>query len=155
MKSWLSPVPLLLLVATIVAQDVAVAAAAPKRAAEAATKKDEPPAKIEGMEIARGDAGFMGLQIVDGNFKLSFYDMKKKPLLPDITRAVLRWQPTYQKAEERVVLERSSDGKYLTSPRIIRPPHAFKLYMTLFKEPAPGTEAVAAENYVIDFAQSE
>ena len=124
-----------------------------KPGAGKSAKKEEPPAKIEGMEIARGDAGFMGLQIVDANFRLTFYDLKKKPIVADVTRAVLRWQPNYQRNEERVVLERSGDGKFLTSPRVIRPPHHFKLYMTLFKEPAPGTEAVAAENYVVDFAQ--
>jgi hypothetical protein len=142
-----------LMATTIVAQTpAATSSTAQKPGADKSGKKEEPPAKIEGMEIPRSD-GFMGLQIADSNFKLTFYDAKKKPIPADVSQAVLRWNPKYQKNEERVVLERSGDGKSLTSPRVIRPPHTFKLYMTLFKEPSPGTEAVAAENYVIDFAQ--
>jgi hypothetical protein len=140
---------------TSIALAAAVVAQSPTKKADAgkSAKKEEAPAKIEGMEIARGDAGFMGLKIVDGTFKLTFYDKAKKPIAADVSQAVMRWNPVYQRNEERVVLERSGDGKYLTSPRVIRPPHSFKLYMTLFKEPSPGTEAVAAENYVVDFAQ--
>lgn len=95
----------------------------------------------------------MGLQIVNANFRLTFYDAKKKPLPADVSQAVLRWQPTYQRNEERVLLERAADGKALTSPRTVRPPYNFKLYMTLFKEPVTGAEAVAAENFVVDFSQ--
>jgi hypothetical protein len=150
MKLWSSLFTAIVLAATIVAQ---ASVAAQKTGADKSGKKEEAPPKIEGVEIARGEAGFMGLQIVDSNFKLSFYDTKKKPIAADVSQAVLRWNPKYQKNEERVLLERSADGKYLTSPRVIRPPHTFKLYLTLFKEPSTGTEAVAAENYVIDFAQ--
>src|SRR4051812_5320057 len=58
---------------------------AKKKADDAKKKKDEGMGKIEGIEIAHGK-GFMGLQIVGGTFKLSFYDEKKKPTLPDVTR---------------------------------------------------------------------
>lgn len=156
MTSLLRLLASLALATTIVAQTPAPKTPAPKTGKagkEKAAKKEEPPEKIEGMEIPRGANGFMGLQIVDSTFKLAFYDAKKKAVAPDVSQAVLRWSPKYQRNDERVVLERSADGKSLASPRIIRPPHAFKLYMTLFKEPSPGTEAVAAENYVIDFAQ--
>ena len=63
-----------------------------------------PPAKIPGMEISRGAKGFMGLELVNGNFKLSFYDEKKKPIAPDVTRAALRWDVKYQPTPERTVL---------------------------------------------------
>jgi hypothetical protein len=155
MKIFLSVLCSLTLAALLSAQTPAAKMPATPKGADKSGKKEEPPAKIEGMEIARGEAGFLGLQIADTTFKLSFYDAKKKPIAADVTRAVLRWNPKYQKNDERVVLERSDDGKSLTSPRTIRPPHNFKLYITLFKEPAPGTEAVAAENYVVDFAQVE
>src|SRR5258708_4495493 len=66
-------------------------------------KKDEAPmAKIEGMEIARG-TGFMGLQLVNGTFRLSFYDAKKKAVAPDVTRANLHWKVHYQSLPERAV----------------------------------------------------
>src|SRR6185369_3034615 len=52
-------------------------------------KKDDEIGKIEGIEIPHGK-GFMGIQLVNGTFKLSFYDAKKKPTAPDVTRAALR-----------------------------------------------------------------
>jgi len=148
MKRFLAALCALALAFTMSAQAPAKKAPAEDKSA----KKEEPPPKIEGFEISRGEAGYMGLEVVDGNFKLSFYDAKKKPVKTDMVRAALRWNPKYQKNDERVILERSGDGKSLTSPRAIRPPHAFKLYITLFKEPAPGAEPEAAENYVVDFA---
>src|SRR3954466_1035902 len=126
MKIWSAILCSTVLAAVSVAQTPAAKTPAAKSGAEKSGKKEEPPAKIEGMEIARSEGGgFMGLQIVDTNFRLAFYDAKKKPVAADVTRAVLRWNPNYQKSEERVVLERSGDGKYLTSPRTIRPPHNF------------------------------
>ena len=111
----------------------------------------EEPAKIEGMEIPRG-TGFLGLQIVDSTFKLSFYDAEKKPVPPDVDRAALRWDPKYKVGEERVVLNLSADGKSLSSPKNIRPPYLFKVYMTLVREAAPGTPPVN-ETMVVDFRQ--
>jgi hypothetical protein len=149
MKRFLAVLCSLALTLTLVGQAPAKKSSADDKSA----KSEEPPPKIEGFEISRGAAGFMGLQVVDGNFKLSFYDAKKKPAQTDMVRAALRWNPKYQKQDERVILERSGDGKSLTSPRAIRPPHAFKLFITLFKEPAAGADPEAAENYVVDFEQ--
>lgn len=131
-------------------------AAAPKTGATKAAdkskkEKDEPPPKIEGIEISRGEKGFLGVQIVNATFKINFYDAKKKPMVPDVARAALRWDPKYKVGEERVVLNPAE--KSLASPRNIRPPYNFKLFITLFKEPAEGADAVASENYVIDFRQ--
>ena len=126
------------------------AAGAAKKADDKA-KKEEPPAKIDGIEISRGAKGYMGIQIVNSTFKLSFYDTKKKPITPDVARAALRWDPKYKVGEERVILNPAD--KALTSPKNIRPPYHFKLFITLFKEPAEGADPVAAENYTIDFRQ--
>lgn len=120
----------------------------PKAAAAKGAKKDEPPPKIEGMEIARGAKGFLGLQVVDGSFKLSFYDAKKKPLAPDVSRAVLRWTPTYQKAPEIFILG-PGDGKALTVAKTVRPPYNFKLFMSLFVEGVDDP----TESFVVDFRQ--
>ncbi len=111
----------------------------------------EEPAKIEGVEIPRGD-GFLGIQIVNSTFKLSFYDAEKKPVVPDVERAALRWDPKYKVGEERVVLNVSADGKSLSSPQNIRPPYLFKLYMTLVRDAAPGTPPIN-ETMVVDFRQ--
>ncbi len=115
-------------------------------------KDDDKPGKIEGMEIKRGD-GYLGLRIVNGTFRLSFYDAKKKPVPPDVTRAALRWNVNYQKQPERAILQ--SDGKALASEKIIKPPYRFKLFMTLFKEAGDSYESsdAGAENITVDFAQ--
>jgi hypothetical protein len=118
-----------------------------KGAADKSAKKDEPPPKIEGMEIPRGAKGFLGLQIVDGNFKLSFFDPKKKAIAPDVVRAVLRWTPNYKPGTEIYVLAPS--GKALTAAKTVRPPYAFKLFMSLFVD---GNDE-PVESYVLDFKQ--
>lgn len=119
-----------------------------KGAADKAGKKEEPPAKIEGMEIARGTKGFLGLHIVDGNFKLSFFDPKKKAVAPDVVRAVLRWTPNYKPGSEIYVLGPGS-GKFLTVAKTVRPPYSFKLFMSLFVD---GNDE-PVESYVLDFKQ--
>lgn len=126
----------------------AAAKAGAKGAADKSAKKDEPPPKIEGMEIPRGAKGFLGLQIVDGNFKLSFFDPKKKAIAPDVVRAVLRWTPNYKPGTEIYVLGPGS-GKALTAAKTVRPPYAFKLFMSLFVD---GNDE-PVESYVLDFKQ--
>jgi len=125
----------------------AKATAAKKAAADKAAKKEEPP-KIEVMEIGRGAKGFLGLQVVGGNFKLSFYDAKKKPVAPDVVRAVLRWTPNYKPGTEIYVLG-AGDGKSLSAPKTVRAPYSFKLFMSLFVE----GEENPVESYVVDFRQ--
>ncbi len=127
----------------------AQASATPTAGRKAAAKEDEPPARIAGMEIARGDKGFLGLQVSGGTFQLGFYDAKKKPAKADVVRAVLRWTPNYKPGTEIYVLEPSADGQMLTSPRIVRPPYHFKLFVSLF---AAGVEQ-PTESFVLDFRQ--
>ena len=121
-----------------------------KKADAKAKKKEEPPARIAGMEIARGAKGFLGLELVEGTFKLSFYDAKKKPMAPDVARAALRWDVKYKVGQERSVLNPSGDGKSLSSPKTVRPPYAFKLFITLLKEAVEGEDA-AGESFTVDF----
>ena len=128
------------------------AAKSPATAAKSVEKKDEPPAKIEGVEIPRGEKGYLGIQVVGGNFKLSFYDAKKKPLAPDFTRAVLRWDPNYKVGKERAILAPGGGTNSLTSEKAIRPPYHFKLFITLTKDTTDG-EPAAGESYVVDFRQ--
>lgn len=136
----------LVLAGAAAAQD-APAKAAPNKGEPA---KAEPAPVIEGIVVPRGALGFMGVQIVNNTFKISFYDAKKKPAKADVTRALLRWDPKYKKGSERVVLNVSEDGKSLSSPRDIRPPYLFKLFITLLKDAAEGEDA-PGETHVIDF----
>jgi hypothetical protein len=124
---------------------------APKEAAKPAPKKEEPMGKIAGTEIKRG-AGYMGLELVGGTFKITFYDAKRKPMAvpPEITRAALRWAVSYRQGlDERAVLNPSEDGKSLTSLKVVKPPHNFRLYITLLA--AATAEDGAGETYSIDF----
>ncbi|MEY4940571.1 MAG: hypothetical protein RIQ93_2306 [Verrucomicrobiota bacterium] len=121
-----------------------------KGAAEKEIKKEEP-ATIEGQSIPRGDR-FLGLQIKDGNFKLTFYDAGKKPIPPDVARAALRWDTKTKFGPDRVLLTPGGDAHSLTSERVIRPPYFFKLTLVLLGDNAAADE-VGGEVHVIDFRQ--
>ncbi len=124
--------------------------AGPGATKKADTAKAEAPPQIEGIVVPRGALGYMGVQIVNNTFKISFYDAKKKPTKADVTRALLRWDPKYKVGSERVLLNVSEDGKSLASPRNIRPPYLFKLFITLMKDGTEGEDG-AGETHVIDF----
>lgn len=108
-------------------------------------KKADEMGKIPGVEIPRG-AGFLGIELVGGTFKLSFYDAKKNPVAPDATRANLRWNPKTQSLPERTVL--NVDGNALTSAKVIKPPFSFSLSIALIK--GDGDDA-PTESFTVDF----
>lgn len=111
---------------------------------------DQPAAAISGLTIARDNGTFLGLQIDENNnFKLSFYDAKKKPMAPDVASATLHWTPPGKRGIEFVSLTPDSDGKSLTSPRFIPKPWSFHLFIALFAEGSNDP----VENYVKDFNQ--
>ncbi len=126
------------------------AAPGAKPAPKSAAKKDEPPPKIEGMEISRGERGYVGLSLQNNTFRMTFYGPDKKPVAPDVSSVALRWPVNYQKSDERTTLLPSSDGKALVSEKIVRPPFSFKLFITMLKDSATGAE-VLPETYVVDF----
>lgn len=113
-------------------------------------KKPSMAPAIEGIEIQRGDRGYLGLTIEKGGFKMTFYDREKMPVTPDVALVALRWPVNYQKSDERTTLLPSPDGKAMVSEKIVRPPFSFKVYMTLLKDNTPGADP-GAESYVIDF----
>ncbi|HKB57192.1 MAG TPA: hypothetical protein VKC51_06350 [Lacunisphaera sp.] len=111
--------------------------------------KEEPPPKIPGVEIARPNGTFLGLEVAGGNFKLTFYDKKKKPMAVDVTRGMARW-PNKKSAttgDNRTVLNGS--GTFLVGAKPVVPPFAFNVYLTLLQ--GEGDEAKAVENYVVPF----
>lgn len=125
-----------LILAAMMAGEVLRAAPAtlPVAAGKAAPKVEEPPPAIEGVEIARPNGAFLGLRIVSGNFVLTFYTAEKEKKAPDVARAALRWPVRYQPSDERVVLNPGGDGTSLTSAKVIRPPHSFRVFISLFVE---------------------
>jgi hypothetical protein len=121
-------------------------AADAKKAPAPTKKKEDPPAKIDGVAISRPNGGFLGLQVLNNNFVLTFYDAKKKKVAPDVARATFRWPVKYQPGPERTVLN-PNGGFALTSAKDIRPPLTFKVFISLFVE---GKED-AVESYTVDF----
>ena len=136
----------------------APAAPAPAKNAKAAPvvkkddkKKDEkkkeelPP--IPGTTINRANGTFLGLEVIDGNFKLSFYDKKHKLMTVDVTRATARW-PNMKSAtpgQFRTVLNGS--GTALVGQRAVQPPYTFNVFITLLQ--GEGDDAKAVENYTV------
>lgn len=110
--------------------------------------------KIAGVTVQRSNGTYLGVSLENGSFKLSFYDAKKKPALPDVPRAAARWNPSQKVGSDRIILNPSADGKALVGNKPVRPPYVFKLYLTLLKgeessDGAAPTQAV--ETYTIDF----
>lgn len=123
-------------------------AASPKTVKKDDKKKEELP-KIPGTVITRDNGNLMGLEVVDGNFKLSFYDKKHKPMGVDVTRVTARWPNTRSsvKAWNRTVL--NSAGTYLIGQNPVQPPYTWNVYLTLLV--GEGEDAKAVENYTVAF----
>ena len=119
------------------------------KAAKPAPKKDEkkkePVYTIPGVNIARADGTWLGLEVVDGQFKLSFYDKKKKPAAVDVTRATAVWPNPRAPGDNRTVL--NSNGSALVGQKPVIPPYTFVVRLTLLK--GEGDSAVAVENYSV------
>lgn len=128
-----------------------VAKTAPATAAPAKKdekKKEELP-KIPGTVINRPNGNFLSLEVVGGNFKLTFYDKKHKPMAVDVTRATARWPNTRSAtiAWNRTVLNGS--GTALIGSKPVLPPFTWNVYITLLV--GEGDEAKAVENYTVAF----
>jgi hypothetical protein len=121
------------------------------------TPTEEPMGTISGTAIQRAHGGWLGIELKDQNFWLTFYNDKKKPVAADATAAVLWWPVNYQPNNERVELTPSSVPSVLTSAQVIKPPYSFKLHITLLTDagtgapPQPGSAAPEPESYIIDF----
>ena len=121
-------------------------AAAAKKAPATAKKADEPPATVDGLAITRAKGGFLGLQVVNNNFVLTFYNAKKAKVAPDVARATVRWPVNYQPGPERTVL--NPGGAFsLTSSKVVKPPRNFKVFISVFLE---GSEE-AVESLTADY----
>ena len=112
-------------------------------------KKEVPLPKIPGTVINRPDGNFLSLQLVGGNFVLSFYDKKHKPMGLDVTRANARWPNTRSAAVQwnRTVLNGS--GTALVGSKPVLPPFTFSVHLTLLK--GDGEEAKVVEEYDVPF----
>jgi hypothetical protein len=112
-------------------------------------KKPEVVPVILGQTIARANGTFLGLQVINGNFVLSFYDKKKKPMVPDVTRVAARW-PNLRSAttgDNRAIL--NPEGNVLVGNKPVIPPLNFNLHLTFLV--GDGEDAQAVESIVVPF----
>ncbi len=109
-----------------------IVAALPVQAADAAKSGDEE-GKIPGITLVRPSGTFLGLEIAGGNFKLSFYDDKKKPVSVDdaVARATARWDNKQKLGSDFTVMNKSDDGKALVGVKFVRPPYNFIVFLNL------------------------
>jgi hypothetical protein len=115
--------------------------------ASAADDKDKE-GTIQGIPIKRAAGGWLGLELKDSNFILTFYNDKKKPVAADRPSAVLWWSVHYQPNAERTELTGGGSPSVLASSYYVKEPHTFKVHMTLLE-----TGSSDVETYVVDFSE--
>lgn len=101
-----------------------------------------------GTPVARSQGGWLGVEVRDHAFRITFYNEKKKPVAADATSAILRWPVKYQPNDERTELLPTDDPAVLASSYAVKGPLTFKLHITLLTESKPD----AVESYFIDFS---
>lgn len=110
-------------------------------------KKEAPLPKIPGHVINRPNGTFLSLEVVGGNFRLTFYDKKHKKMVVDVTRAIARWNNTKGPGDNRTVLNGS--GTTLVGSKPVLPPFVFNVYLTLLQ--GEGDDAKAVETYTVPY----
>jgi hypothetical protein len=116
-------------------------------AAPAATPDDEKEGTISGLPIQRSQGGWLGIEIKDNSFVLTFYNAKKKPTPADKTGAALRWAVHYQPNDERTELTPTGDPAVFSSQYAVKPPHTFILHIALL------SDSKDVETYVVNFSE--
>jgi hypothetical protein len=113
-----------------------------------AAKKPTVKHNIPGLTIARDKGGFLGLEVdSNNNFKLSFYDKDKAPVVADVASGTISWFFHDNGKEKFIyVLSPDADGKSLTSPRAIIPPLPHRAVLFLFSDPTSGNPGEAYRN---------
>jgi len=133
--------------------DVPAAELAPTPPAKVPTKKIEKPkpAKepvIPGVTLARPNGTFLGFEVAaGGKVKISFYDKKKKPVAPDITKGLGRWKDPRAAGEIRTPL--TASGTALISAKLALPPYNYNIYITLLI--GEGETAKVVESYTVQY----
>jgi hypothetical protein len=113
-----------------------------------AAPDDEKEGTIAGTPIQRPQGGWLGIELKDNSFVLTFYNAKKKPTPADKTGAALRWAVHYQPNDERTELTPTGDPAVFSSLYAVKPPHAFTLHITLLSDSKD-----PVESYVVDFSE--
>ncbi len=99
-------------------------------------KADAPPEAPDSETVLPGSVvphgeGWLSLAIADGTFVLSLYDARKQPIDMPFVRATARWNSPLRTSEQRLVMNPAGDGRTLKGNKPVRPPHVFKVFLTL------------------------
>ena len=97
--------------------------------------------------MARPQGGFLGVELKDNSFQITFYDAKKHPVAADRTSAILRWSVHYQPNDERTELVPTGNPAVLGNDYAVKPPYNFRLHVTLL---GGGTDE--PETYLVGFS---
>ena len=85
-----------------------------------------------GLYFDRSAGNKVNLRIVEKKFRLYFVDNENKILPPEYDSALVHAENVIRKEREgRFILRLSSDGQYLTSPRVVLPPIDYWIRVTL------------------------
>jgi len=121
--------------------------AKPVEKKEEKRKEKEKEPVIPGMTIVRPNGTFIGFEAVDGKFKLSFYDKKKKPMAVDVSGGLARWANVRGSGDIRSPLNVSGTALISAKPAI--PPFNFNVFITLLR--GEDDNAKAVETYTVQF----
>jgi hypothetical protein len=103
---------------------------------------------VAGTPVERAQGGWLGIELKDNCFRLTFYNEKKKPTPADVSSAVFWWPVRYQPNAERTQLLPTDDPAVFASPYPVKAPHTFILHIVLLKADKPDT----SEAYVINYS---
>lgn len=129
--------------ATALAADPAQKGPVPTKAdSSVKTKADELPKS--GVNIARKKGGWVNVEGSGARVVVKFFDAEKKPVPPDVERGLARFNYT-AKNDVRAPLHREGDTLVTTST--VRPPHVFRVFLTLLAPSASDAEETLAFKY--------
>jgi len=120
--------------------------AAPRAASSKAETPEAEP-KILGAVITRADGTFLGLEVVAGNFKLSFYDAKKKAIAPNVSQARATWPNPRGQGDLRTMLNLSENA--LVGAKPVLPPYTYNVRLVLLQ--GTGEQQQVVESFVVPF----
>lgn len=98
---------------------------------------DELGLTLERKHIDEGatEPGFINLRIVNNRFQLWFLDHEKNVVEPAYPMAILHYRGfVVRRSRETIQLRPDSDGLFLTSPRVVPPPHHYSVRILLMNQ---------------------
>ncbi len=122
--------------------------AAPRAAVtKGKTETPEAEPKILGTVVTRADGTFLGLEVVAGNFKLSFYDAEKKAIAPNVSQARATWPNPRGQGNLRTMLNLSENALVGANP--VLPPYTYDVRLVLLQ--GTGEQQQVVESFVVPF----